>query len=86
VSLSPTPGYARPGRADATPVGGRSVQRCDHARAHPLAGCLGDELGDRFPGRPAERTEELAAMEEVGSQQLRERSASSPANRRGQLA
>ncbi len=42
-----------------------------HAGAHVVTGGLGSELGDTLPCRTTQLTEQLAAMQEERSQQLR---------------
>ena len=42
----------------------------DHAGANPVGGDLRDELAHRAPGATTELAEKLAAMKEVGSQEL----------------
>ena len=52
-------------------VRSRGVDGSDHAGAHVVTGGFGDELVDGLPGRTTQRTEQLAAMKEERSQELR---------------
>ncbi len=52
-------------------VRGRGVDGHDHAGANTLSGGFGDQLAHRPPCCTTELAEQLAAMKEVGSQELR---------------